>query len=115
LALCVPFVAWAALNGFQHFGERAEPHALVLALASMLAGMLASGLPSAYYPHMPHELTRPLPQLFAVLIAHDYAAPNAGALLGVYGTPSMLPLLAVAIAALGLCLRPVEGWRARGV
>ena len=77
--------------------------------------MLASGLPSAYYPHLPPELTRPLPQLFAVLIAHDYAPPNAGAWLGVYGTPSMLPLLMVAIAALALCVRPVEGWRARGV
>jgi hypothetical protein len=115
LAVCVPFVAWAALIGFEHFAERAEPHAVVLALACMLAGMLASGLPSAYYPHLPPELTRPLPQLFAVLIAHDYAPHNAGAFLGLYGSASMLPLLAVALAALWLCLAAVDQLRAKAL
>jgi hypothetical protein len=77
--------------------------------------MLASGLPSAYYPHLPPELTRPLPQLFGILIAHDYAPPNAGAWFGAYGTGSMLPLLAAALGALALCLRPVAGATARAV
>jgi hypothetical protein len=113
LALCVPFLAWVALIGLERFAEHAEPHAIVLGLGALLASLLASGLPSAYYPHLPPELTRPLPQLFAVLIAHDYAPLNAGAWLGLYGTASMLPLLAAALAALGLCLAPVAGLRLR--
>ncbi len=84
-----------------------------LALGATLTAMLASGVPSAYYPHLPPELTRPLPQLFAVLIAHDYAPPNAGAWLGVYGSASMLPLAAAGLGALLLCLRAVGGARAR--
>jgi hypothetical protein len=115
LAVCVPFVAWAALVGFERVAARAELPALVLALAAMLAGLLASGLPSAYYPHLPPELTRPLPQLFAVLIAHDYAPHNAGAWVGLYGSASMLPLLAVALAVLWSCLSSVAGFRDRAL
>jgi hypothetical protein len=115
LALVVPFLAWAALPALEHVADRSETLAIALALGATGAGMLASGLPSAYYPHLPPELTRPLPQLFAVLIAHGYAPPTAGALLGVYGGISMLPLLLVALAALALCLRPVEGTRARAL
>jgi hypothetical protein len=115
LAVIVPFLAWAALCALERLAERWEALAIALAVGTTATGMFASGLPSAYYPHLPPELTRPLPQLFFVLIAHDYAPLNAGALLGVYGTPSMLPLLLVALGALALCLRPVEGWRARGI
>ncbi len=113
LALCVPFLAWVALIGLERWAERFEPHVLALALGAMLTAMLASGVPSAYYPHLPPELTRPLPQLFAVLIAHGYAPPNAGAWLGIYGSASMLPLAAAAFCALLLCLRAVAGVRAR--
>jgi hypothetical protein len=80
-----------------------------------LAAMIASGVPSAYYPHLPPELTRPLPQLFAVLISHDYAPHNAAAWLGVYGNLSMLPLAFAGVAALLLCTRAMPGWRARGL
>ncbi|MFI5307663.1 MAG: hypothetical protein ACHQ53_09945 [Polyangiales bacterium] len=115
LALCVPFVGYAALLGLERLAERAEPQVLALALGATLTAMLASGIPSAYYPHLPPELTRPLPQLFALLIAHDYAPHNAGAWLLVYGSASMLPLLVVAIAALLLCVRAILGWRSRAL
>jgi hypothetical protein len=115
LAVTVPFLAWAALCALERLAERREALAIALALGATATGMFASGLPSAYYPHLPPELTRPLPQLFMLLIAHDYAPPNAGALLRLYGTASMLPLLMVAIAALALCLRPIEGIRARAI
>jgi hypothetical protein len=115
LALVVPFLAWAALPVLTQLAERSEALAISLALGATATGILASGLPSAYYPHLPPEITRPLPQLFSILIAHGYAPPNAGAWLSVYGTASMLPLLLVALAALALCLRPVEGARARAV
>jgi hypothetical protein len=113
LALVVPFVAWAALVALERFAQRAEPHARALALGSLLAALLASGVPSAYYPHLPPELTRPLPQLFAVLIAHDYAPPNAGAWLGLYGSLSMLPWLLAMLCAVAMCLRSLADARAR--
>src|SRR5262249_42288858 len=67
------------------------------------------------YPHLPPELTRPLPQLFAVLIAHDYAPHNAGAFAGSYGTRSMLPLLLCALAAFALCLSSIGNARTRAI
>jgi hypothetical protein len=115
LALAVPFVAWATLIGLERMAERAQPHVLALALGATLAGLIASGVPSVYYPHLPPELTRPLPQLFAVLIAHDYAPSNAANWLGLYGTASMLPLFAIWVVALFLCVRAVPGWRARAL
>jgi hypothetical protein len=113
LALLVPFLGWLALEGLADVARRAPKLAFACALGATATGMLASGLPSAYYPHLPPELTRPLPQLFAVLIAHDYAPPNAGAWFGVHGTASMLPLLLTALAALALCLRSLSGTRLR--
>jgi hypothetical protein len=115
LALCVPFLAWTALLALEQVAARAPVLALSLALGATVAAFVASGLPSAYYPHLPPELTRPLPQLFAVLIAHDYAPPNAGAWLGWYGTPSMLPLLLAALCALALCVRAAADLRTRAV
>jgi hypothetical protein len=66
--------------------------------------LVASGIPCAYYPHLPPELTRPLPQLFAVLIGHGFAPPNLGNLFGVWSTASILPLAAAALAALLVCI-----------
>jgi hypothetical protein len=115
LALCVPFAAYAALLALARWAEHQESSAVAFAVGSAAAAMVASGLPSAYYPHLPPELTRPLPQLFAVLVAHGYAPTNAGALLSVHGTLSMLPLLLCALSALALCLRPLPDWRARAM
>ena len=113
LALVLPFMALPSLRGLEWLCARNEVSTIALCVGATAAGMLASGLPSAYYPHLPPELTRPLPQLFVVLVGHGYAPHNALALLGVYGTASMLPLLAVALSAIALCLRPIEGLRAR--
>lgn len=115
LALCVPFAAYAALIALERWAERQPMLALAFAIGAAAAGMIASGLPSMYYPHLPPELTRPLPQLIAVLIAHGYAPPNAGALLGTYASASMLPLLLAMLAALALCLRPVADFRGRAL
>ena len=108
LALCVPFLALPALRALDALAARAPRTAVTLAIACTAVGFVASGIPSAYYPHLPPELTRPLPQLFAVLIAHDFAPLNAGNLVAVFGTASMLPLLVVAFACLGACLLAVR-------
>jgi hypothetical protein len=115
LTPCVPFAAYGALIALERWADHHPSSAIAAAVGATAAAMVASGLPSVYYAEPPPALTRPLPQLFAVLVAHGYAPPNAGALLSVYGTASMLPLLAVALSALALCLRTVSGLRERAL
>ncbi len=103
LALCIPFLAWPALVVLDAWAQRRVIESSAVALGCTLAGLLASGIPSAYYPHLPPEVTRPLPQIFAVLIAHDFAPMNLGQWLGLFGTASMLPLMAAGLLALWLC------------
>lgn len=100
LAATVPFVAFAALAGLDALAARWPRATAVAALALTAFGIVASGVPSAYYPHLPREFTLPLGELFAVLIAHDFAPHNAMNLLGVYGSASMIPLVAIALFAL---------------
>jgi hypothetical protein len=109
LAVAVPFLAWAALRGLSLIARRFPRIAYSLALGCTALALPASGAPSAYYPHLPPELTRPLPQLFQVLIEHDYAPYNAGSLLGLFGTYSMLPLPAAGVFALWWTLGSVHG------
>jgi hypothetical protein len=103
LAVCVPFLGHAAAHALDALARRAPLTAASLALGTSTAAVVASGIPSAYYPHLPPEITRPLPQLFSVLIRHGFAPLNASNLLGVWGSWSLLPLLLCAVAALGLC------------
>jgi hypothetical protein len=105
LAVCLPFLGFAALHGLSQLARRAPAWVEGIALGCSAAALVASGIPSAYYPHLPPELTRPLPQLFSVLIAHGFAPLNLGNLLGVWGGASMLPLLAIALALLASVLR----------
>lgn len=100
LAVVVPFVAWGALSGLDLLSRTHPRLVAILALGTAITALLTSGIPSVYYPHLPPEFTRPLPELFAPLVAHDYAPPNAGNLLGWWGTASMLPMLALAGVAL---------------
>jgi hypothetical protein len=104
LAMVVPFLGFAATHALAELGRRAPLWAAGVALGTAIAGCIASGLPGAYYPHLPPEFTRPLPQLFAVLIAHDFAPPNLGNLVGAWGSMSMLPVAACAVAAVALAL-----------
>jgi hypothetical protein len=107
LALCVPFLAWPALVALDALSERAPRATAAFAIGATTAAMLASGLPGAYYPHLPPEITRPLPQIFAPLIARGYAPLNAGMWLGVSGGASMAPMAGCALVVLGLCITSV--------
>ena len=101
LALCVPFLGWAALHALSVSYRRSpgwSTGAAGLALGATAASCVGSGIACAYYPHMPPELTRPLPQLLWTLITHGYAPPNLGNWFGVWGSLSMLPLLLAAVA-----------------
>jgi hypothetical protein len=101
LALTVPFFAWWALEALGWLATRARLVAYALALGTCAAGLVASGIPSVYYPHIPEEITRPLPQLFAVLVTHGYAPKTALGWLDVHGGIAMIPLAVVALLALG--------------
>jgi hypothetical protein len=109
LALTVPFLGAAALPSLERIAESAPAHARALAFGALIAGIVASGALGAYYPHLPPELTRPLPQLLWVLIDHGFAPRNAGNLLGVYGSASMLPLAFLGLVILLHGLRELAG------
>ncbi len=113
LAVAVPFLAWGALEGLDVIADRSESIAAVLALGATAAALVASGVPSAYFPHFPPDITRPLPDVVWLLLRHDFAPRNAGAWLGVHGTASMAPVFAAMLAGLAACLSAVAGVRAR--
>ncbi len=115
LAVVVPFMGWAALGWLDAWAERARWAAIAVGLGCAMAGLFGSGLPSLYYPHLPPELTRPVPQLVSLLIAHDYAPFNAGSWLGIHGSRSMLPLGLVAVGLLGAGLLGLAGGRVRAL
>jgi hypothetical protein len=99
LAGTVPFLAWGAFHGLGWIAERRPRVATALALGTTVTAFVASGLPSAYYPHIPESFGNPLPELFAVLVAHGFAPVNAGRWLGLEGSMSMVPLALAAVLA----------------
>jgi len=115
LAVLVPFMAWAALVAFNKLAERWPRTSLAVASGAALAGVVASGAVSVYYPHLPPEFTRPLPQLIGLLVAHDYAPLNAGHWLAWHGTLSMVPIAIAALAVLYLGYRQIPRLAGRGV
>jgi len=104
LAAAVPFLGYASVVGLGALHKRFARVTAALALGATLAAFVASGLPSVYYPHIPEPITLPLPHLFRILIAHDFAPYCAANLIGWYGTSSMLPLLALALGAIAWIL-----------
>ncbi|MFW5925537.1 MAG: hypothetical protein ACOC9O_00660 [Myxococcota bacterium] len=101
LAVIVPFMGWAALSSLDAVAAFAPRLAGGLALGCTAAAMVAAGIPSMYYPHLPPGLDWPLAHLFTLLIRHDYAPANAGNLVGWYGSASMVPVLLLALFTLG--------------
>lgn len=111
LCTLVPLLAWAALDGLGGLAHRAPRTTASVALGATAAGLLACGALSVYYPYAAPEITRPLSQLVAVFVAHGYAPYNLGNALGLYGTASMVPLLALGVAALVWLARSVPSGR----
>lgn len=100
LAWTVPFVGWAALAGLDALHRRLPTTSEALALGGLAVALLASGLPSAWYPHLPEAIDRPLPQLFLPALAGGFTPNTAGDLLGLGGTVAALPMAALAALVL---------------
>lgn len=118
LVMLIPFFAWAASVGLQWLGQRRPSFSAMIALGGTVAALLAGGLPSIYYPHIPDSIDWPLKHLFAVLVIDEYAPINAGRWLGLHGTASMVPVFAVWFAVVAALFRfrgqAVRGWAAGG-
>ncbi|MCO4761348.1 MAG: hypothetical protein KC502_07580 [Myxococcales bacterium] len=97
LAPLIPFVAWAALTAMDALWRMRPRLTEAIAVGAMAVGMLASGLPSAWYPHLPEDFDRPLPQLFFRLLDGAFVPETAASLLGIHGLAAAFPLLLVAI------------------
>jgi hypothetical protein len=103
LAVVVPFLGWLALIGLDALAGFAIPIAFGVALASTVIALLLSGTVSAYYPHVPEPMSRPVRDLVEPLVRYDFAPHNAANLFGLYGTASMWPwalLMLLVIATL---------------
>jgi hypothetical protein len=107
LAIALPFLGFAAVEGGRVIARFTPRLVGTFSVASLAVGLLASGGPSVYYPHVPEAITRPLPQMLRILVRHDFAPYNAGTFLAstfanarFCGTASMLPLFALGVIAL---------------
>jgi hypothetical protein len=109
LTLAIPFVGWGAARGLDALAGWRPAAAWAVGLGCTATGLVATGIAGAYYPHIPGGIANPITDFFAVVIGHSYAPYNLLNLVGVYGTPSMAPLLLVAGAALFFA-----GWRFEG-
>ncbi|MDD9966659.1 MAG: hypothetical protein OXR73_10560 [Myxococcales bacterium] len=103
LAVTMPFLGWAALVGLGACERIAPAWTATIAIACTVVGLVLSGLPSAYYPHLPPEVERPVGDVIVPLWSADLAPYNAGQLLGLDGNVSMLPLLLCALLAVYRC------------
>jgi len=78
LAVTVPLLGFLALIALDRLAARARSLALGFAVGSTAAGIVLSGLVSAYYPHVPEALARPVPDLVLPLMEAGLAPFNAG-------------------------------------
>jgi len=100
LVLVYPFLGWVALVGLGPFLERWPKATAAFVVGTTAVGLLLSGLPSAYYPHYPIPVDRPVTQIVSVLVEHGYAPYALPNLAGIYGGASMIPVLLLGIGAL---------------
>lgn len=113
LVLVYPFLGWAASIGLERLAPRFPRAVAAFAIGTTAVGLLLSGVPSAYYPHYPIPVDRPLTQIVSMFLAHDYAPYTASNLVGVYGGASMIPLGALAIGVLAWVLFAARERRTR--
>ncbi len=113
LITVIPFAVWIAAVGWDAALRRAPRIATGFAVGLGAAGIVASGVPSALYPHVPEAFTRPIPQLFAVLVGHGYAPHSLGTMLGWTARTSLAPLAVIGVLAAVLPLGALPGFSHR--
>ncbi|MCA9582938.1 MAG: hypothetical protein KC416_14160 [Myxococcales bacterium] len=111
LALTVPFLLWGAVVGLDWLHEHFPTITEIIALACAAVAMIASGIPSLYYPHVPPEISRPLPELFLPLITYDFAPTNLGEYGDYFGTLSMAPMALLFVIALVWAWTAEASWK----
>jgi len=105
LATLTPIVGLAALVGLDavsRLGVRWKRAATVFAAGATLHAFLMSGVPSAWFPHVPTEFGSPFFELFVPVVRDGYAPRNAGMYLFHWvGLKGMIPFfVATAIITL---------------
>ncbi len=112
LATLTPLVGLAALVGLDsmsRLGAGWKRAATVFAAGATLHAFLMSGIPSAWFPHVPTEFTSPLFELFIPIIRDGYAPRNAGWYLFHWdGMKGMFPFFAVVGVVSAMLLRGDE-------
>ncbi len=116
LVTLVPILGITALAGLEAIASAGGPFrrlATVFAGGATVVAVLITGIPSAFFPHIPTEYGSPFFELFLPLVRGGFVPHNAGHLMGLAGAASMfgfaLALFAVAvIAARGDERRPVS-------
>lgn len=115
LVTLVPFLAITALAGLESLASQGPWYrraSTVFAGGATVVAILVTGIPSAYFPHIPTEYVSPFFELFLPLIRGGYVPHNLGHRMGLVGTGSMwgfaLSLAVIAwIAARGDERRPL--------
>jgi hypothetical protein len=84
------------------------------AVGLVAASIAIYGLSAATFPHFPETFGNPVHELVLRLIGEGYAPPSAGSLVGLRGTASLLPYLAVLAALLVWIAVPGRRWLRSG-
>jgi hypothetical protein len=116
LATLVPLVGYLALVGLDAFARGSAARrraATVFAAGATIQALVVSGLPSAYFPHIPTEFTSPVFEFFLPLVRGGYVPHNAGRYLFHWeGVKGMVPFF---VAAAGMALIVLRGSERRPV
>lgn len=112
LATLVPLMGLFALVGLDAFAHGSlvrKRIATVFAGGATVHAMVVSGLPSAYFPHIPTEFVSPIFELFLPLLRAGYVPHNAGRYLFHWeGMKGMIPFFVVAGVVAWIVLRGEE-------
>ena len=112
LVTIVPALGIAALAGLDALWRRTDDGGVsrrtvtVFAAGTTLMAMLMTGLPSAYFPHIPTEYVAPLFEMMLPVMRDGFVPHNAGHLLDLQGTKSMFGF---ALAAMAIALIVLKG------
>jgi hypothetical protein len=103
IAVVPPFLAWGIALGWNDLFARRWWAGGVLA-GLVLASVVLCGLSGAVYPHFPEDFNNPIFDLVLRLVRDGFAPYGLGALLGLHGAASLLPVAIAIAGALVLAL-----------